>query len=189
MAKKSKVVANERRRETVARHADRRAALKATIRSTSSTPRRRRPRNRRSTASRATPARCGCAIATRSTDGRGGICASSACRGCGSASWHTAVSCPASGSRAGETRQAGPTRRPQEAAKPVVSVGDRARRLQGHRHAATVPVRARQDPFPSGDGGDRPAAATGLRGDQNGPRNGTAPVPRAAVIARRVHGF
>ncbi|KMO69960.1 SSU ribosomal protein S14P [Mycobacterium sp. BK558] len=38
MAKKSKVVANERRRETVARHADRRAALKATIRSTSSTP-------------------------------------------------------------------------------------------------------------------------------------------------------
>jgi small subunit ribosomal protein S14 len=38
MAKKSKVVANERRRETVARYAERRAALKETIRSVSTSP-------------------------------------------------------------------------------------------------------------------------------------------------------
>ncbi|KMO71545.1 30S ribosomal protein S14 [Mycolicibacterium chubuense] len=38
MAKKSKVVANERRREMVARYAERRAALKETIRSVSTSP-------------------------------------------------------------------------------------------------------------------------------------------------------
>lgn len=38
MAKKSKIVANQRRRDIVARHADRRAELKETLRSPKSTP-------------------------------------------------------------------------------------------------------------------------------------------------------
>lgn len=38
MAKKSKIVQNERRREIVARHAERRAELKAIIKSPSTTP-------------------------------------------------------------------------------------------------------------------------------------------------------
>ena len=74
MAKKSKIVKNDRRRAIVARYAQRRAELKEIIRSPSSTGGQR------------APARCACATATRPTGVRAGICANSGCRGYGSAS-------------------------------------------------------------------------------------------------------
>ena len=68
MAKKSKIVKNDQRRAVVARYAQRRAELKEIIRSPSSTGRTAgggATRVRR--ANPATPARCACATATRST--------------------------------------------------------------------------------------------------------------------------
>ena len=85
MAKKSKIVKNERRRAIVARYGPRRAELKEIIRSPSSTGDQGRRRNWSWRASRAMPARCGCATAMQSTDVRADICANSGCQGCGSA--------------------------------------------------------------------------------------------------------
>lgn len=105
MAKKSKIVKNDRRRATVARYAERRAELKEIIRSPRSTPSNERRRKTSWHTSPGTPARCGCATATPSTGDHAATSANSGCRGSGSANWHTPDSSRACGRRAGNAQE------------------------------------------------------------------------------------
>jgi hypothetical protein len=105
MAKKSKVVKNDRRRAVVARYAQRRAELKHIIGSPSSSAGRRARRKRNWPASPATPARCDCAIVMQSTGVHAAICASSECPGCGCVSWLMTGSYPGCGKRAGSGQE------------------------------------------------------------------------------------
>lgn len=106
MAKKSKIVKNDRRRATVAR-----ATPNAALSSKRSSARRGAPpsnERRRKTSwhtSPGTPARCGCATATPSTGDHAATSANSGCRGSGSANWHTPDSSRACGRRAGNAQE------------------------------------------------------------------------------------
>lgn len=106
MAKKSKIVKNDRRRAVVARYATRRAELKEIIRSPSSTAGQREAAQRELSRQPATPARSGCATAMPSTDVRAGTYASSACRGSACAKWPMPASSPVSGRPAGDGEEA-----------------------------------------------------------------------------------
>jgi small subunit ribosomal protein S14 len=81
MAKKSKIVKNDRRREIVGRYAQRRAELKEIIRAPSSTDERRAAAQRELARQPRDASAVRCATATRPTGSRAGIYANSGSRG------------------------------------------------------------------------------------------------------------
>jgi len=183
MAKKSKIVRNDRRREIVARYAERRAELKEIIRSPSSTVEQRAAAQREL----ARQPRDASAVRLRNRDAadgrpRGHLRKFGLSR-IRSASWPIAGSYPACGRRAGDgqktsagsscrpagrqARQEEPSRRPR---------GQRGR-LQGHRRAASVHLRTRQNPLPPRHRSHRPTTTPGQHGNQKRPRNGVIALP------------
>jgi hypothetical protein len=95
VAKKSKIAKNERRRETVARYAQRRAELKLVVSNPTASPAEREAAAPDCRSCPVTPAPPGCATGTRWTGALAASSASSGCPGCGCARRRTVANCPA----------------------------------------------------------------------------------------------